>query len=170
MGTGFVVDVVERERTLGALLLRLERGVAVPLFAFRDWSSGLGEEDVSCARGGGATTSLREFGCEVEEETVSLLLEPPLRKGCVAPLAAPGPRRPLSGGLIVDAVDASSHTKLLHRAFMTMDTESKVCCLDISEHTSPFCACQISIWLLRTCLGKVCRRWQLRHRFSQLQV
>lgn len=99
--TGFgAVDVVERERMLGALLLRLERGVAVP-FALRDWSSGLGEEDVSCARGGGAMTSLREVAWEAEEEAVSLLLELPLRKTCVAPLVWPVPRRLLSEELIV---------------------------------------------------------------------
>lgn len=90
---------VERERVLGALLLRLDRGVAVP-FAFRACSSGFGE-DVSCARGGGTMTSLRESAWEVEEEVVSLLLEPPVRKTCDVPLVEPGLRRLLlSEGLI----------------------------------------------------------------------
>lgn len=112
-----VVDVPERERVLGALLLRLERGVVVVAGGTLDLrdccSSGLGEEDVSCARGGGAMTSLREVAWEVEEEEVaSLLLEPPLRKTCVDPLADPAPRRLLSEGLIVVVLFDKSSYKL----------------------------------------------------------
>lgn len=95
-----MVEAVDaaRERVLGALLLRRERGVAMP-FGVRDWSSGLGEEERSCARGGGAITSLRE-AVEVAEADWSLLPEEAPRKTCAIPLAVPVPRRPLSRGLI----------------------------------------------------------------------
>lgn len=94
---------VTGERVLGALLLRRDRGAAVLLDRRSDWSSGLGEEGVSCTRGGAAMTSLLRVLLEgVDEEEGSLPGAPgaPPRKTCVGPLELPAPRRLLSWGLI----------------------------------------------------------------------
>lgn len=98
------------ERVLGALLLRRDMGVAVPLLlplsggplplGVRDGPSGLGEE-LSWALGGAAMTLLVRTADEVDEDEDagrSLRGLPP-RKTWVGPLEVPAPPR-LSGGLI----------------------------------------------------------------------
>ena len=97
---------------LGALLLRRDMGVAVPLMLLlllsggppplgvREGPSGLGEE-LSWARGGAAMTLLGRTADEVDEDEDaggSLRGLPP-RKTWVGPLEEPAPPR-LSGGLI----------------------------------------------------------------------